>query len=251
MLDVRLGRFMSLDPHANRYANESPYIFVGDNPNLFVDKNGRDKIFYINVILKDGTQLTVATRREINNNLNIHYTEGTEGGNPNVYFTDVKVTTTFDFRTGKISTSGEESDYSSEYSFNSGVSKFLESDSRGYQEDGYRLTSAFADEADGAKTDSKYSSGNLNIDLIMAALGAASKSATLPDIKEALGVAEAINNQIELKEAIKYMKEQSVTEQGHPKAPAATRKDSMCTDCGRDVTPENRQDHDKTKIKPK
>jgi len=42
--DPRVGRFFSTDPLQFKYANESPYAFVGNSPLLFVDPDGRNKI---------------------------------------------------------------------------------------------------------------------------------------------------------------------------------------------------------------
>lgn len=40
MLDPRLGRWMSIDPRADKYAFSSPYVAYGNNPLLFVDNDG-------------------------------------------------------------------------------------------------------------------------------------------------------------------------------------------------------------------
>jgi RHS repeat-associated protein len=41
MYDVRLGRFMSLDPEAKVYPFMSPYCFAANNPISFIDENGK------------------------------------------------------------------------------------------------------------------------------------------------------------------------------------------------------------------
>jgi RHS repeat-associated protein len=41
--DVRLGRWLSLDPLAAKYAQESNYIFAGNSPMAFVDIGGKYK----------------------------------------------------------------------------------------------------------------------------------------------------------------------------------------------------------------
>jgi hypothetical protein len=38
------SHWMSIDPHADRYANLSPYTAMGDNPILYIDNDGRDLI---------------------------------------------------------------------------------------------------------------------------------------------------------------------------------------------------------------
>jgi RHS repeat-associated protein len=42
MLDTRDGRFMSIDPLAEKYYSISPYAYCANNPTLFVDPNGMD-----------------------------------------------------------------------------------------------------------------------------------------------------------------------------------------------------------------
>jgi RHS repeat-associated protein len=44
MYDSRVGRFLSLDPYAFRYPGESPYLFAGNNPIFYIDKNGEYKL---------------------------------------------------------------------------------------------------------------------------------------------------------------------------------------------------------------
>jgi RHS repeat-associated protein len=45
--DSRLGRWMSVDPLAKKYAGWSTYNFVANNPNVFIDLDGREiHIFY-------------------------------------------------------------------------------------------------------------------------------------------------------------------------------------------------------------
>lgn len=40
--DSRIGRFLSLDPHASNYASLSDYVFVGNMPINAIDPDGRD-----------------------------------------------------------------------------------------------------------------------------------------------------------------------------------------------------------------
>ena len=40
ILDVRLGRWLSLDALASKYPKLSPYNFVGNNPIFFIDPDG-------------------------------------------------------------------------------------------------------------------------------------------------------------------------------------------------------------------
>jgi len=42
--DSRLGRWMSVDPLANQMPDESPYIYVGNSPIIFIDPDGKKRI---------------------------------------------------------------------------------------------------------------------------------------------------------------------------------------------------------------
>ena len=42
--DPQIGRFTTLDPHTEKYAGLSPYVYVADNPLSFVDPTGKDLI---------------------------------------------------------------------------------------------------------------------------------------------------------------------------------------------------------------
>jgi RHS repeat-associated protein len=45
--DGDLGRFLSLDPHAADYPSLSAYVYVADNPLIFIDPDGRDAILIV------------------------------------------------------------------------------------------------------------------------------------------------------------------------------------------------------------
>ena len=57
--DPRLGRFLSIDPLAEKHSGESPYSFAGNSPILFLDEEGKTKITYITTIDKSGKSITV------------------------------------------------------------------------------------------------------------------------------------------------------------------------------------------------
>ncbi len=44
ILDTRLGRWLCVDPQSAKYPSLSPYNFVGNNPNCFIDPNGEEII---------------------------------------------------------------------------------------------------------------------------------------------------------------------------------------------------------------
>ena len=48
ILDTRLGgRWLSVDPKASKYPYESPYVFVSNNPLIYIDPNGEEKIIVV------------------------------------------------------------------------------------------------------------------------------------------------------------------------------------------------------------
>jgi RHS repeat-associated protein len=53
--DCKLGIWLGIDPLYKKYPGESPYTFCGNNPILFKDIDGRDRIVTIIVIGLDGT----------------------------------------------------------------------------------------------------------------------------------------------------------------------------------------------------
>jgi RHS repeat-associated protein len=59
IMDVRLGRWLSVDPLQKKYPNESNYIFVSDNPILYKDADGRDKIVTTTITYRDGSTHTI------------------------------------------------------------------------------------------------------------------------------------------------------------------------------------------------
>lgn len=46
IMDPRLGRWFSIDPHQAEYAGETPYNFSGNSPISFIDFDGRDRVWY-------------------------------------------------------------------------------------------------------------------------------------------------------------------------------------------------------------
>jgi RHS repeat-associated protein len=76
--DPRRGQWLSVDPLTRKYPNESPYIFSGNSPISLTDQDGREKVYYLTRIAKDGTytqlkivekytvqQITTYTRQSI------------------------------------------------------------------------------------------------------------------------------------------------------------------------------------------
>lgn len=203
--DSRLGRWLSVDPLTKKYPSENPYLYTGGNPILYVDKDGRDKILYFQVINLDGTVITVATKRTINNNVRLHIDKAYAGWD--FYATDVKQIITYDMRTGQLSISGEESDYSHRRSsYMEGVNMKLGLHNRpnGKQAGGWVLTSEFASLGQGPQTKAtkEENLNPINLDRLLAMMGAVSKQATPPDI-DGMTPAEFSNTIKELTETIK------------------------------------------------
>jgi RHS repeat-associated protein len=80
ILDTRLGgRWLSLDPLMKKYPGESPYLFVGANPIIYIDPDGEDRILKI-YEKRDGktTLIRVATHKG-------EYVWGTASYNSNIH----------------------------------------------------------------------------------------------------------------------------------------------------------------------
>jgi RHS repeat-associated protein len=58
--DPRLGRWFSLDPMAKKYPGESHYAFVSNNPIIYADEAGLDKIVTVTRIGKDGKKIVTS-----------------------------------------------------------------------------------------------------------------------------------------------------------------------------------------------
>ncbi len=58
MYDARLGRWLSVDPLAAKYPDLSPYNFVGNNPIIAIDPNGKE--IFIVIMGKKGEEYTYA-----------------------------------------------------------------------------------------------------------------------------------------------------------------------------------------------
>jgi|GEM_PF-6789372 len=208
--DPRRCQFLSIDKLWRKYAKESNYIFTSNNPILYLDNDGNDKVYYLNIKLKDGTVITLATKRIVNNQFVRHarYYEGAgpdgTGGSPKVewFYTDVKQTLTFDLSTKKIvNITKEESDYSNKYS----VAKYAAMKAKRIfdftQGDGWTLASPDARSGNDPDNKSKNWSGYLPYDEIMAAIGALGQNSNLPkDLKiaeDAKDLCEKIQKEID------------------------------------------------------
>jgi RHS repeat-associated protein len=60
--DGRLGRWLSVDPSASMFPNESPYLFVAANPTIYIDPDGKKRIItYIYKKADGSTETAVVT----------------------------------------------------------------------------------------------------------------------------------------------------------------------------------------------
>ena len=178
--DSRISRWLSLDPLQKKYPSESNYIFTSDNPIIYRDQDGRDKIYVLTTIDKFGK---VTTIRKVDKNYSYYFSRA--GYNSDSYYkADVIQTTIIDLRgdKGKVTFKEEVNNYTE-----IGMMKFILNKSvdgleklfghskevRGSQAGGFTLSSEFEKHSsDGAKTDATQgSSGYLNIDAIQAAFG--------------------------------------------------------------------------------
>jgi len=57
--DSRIGRWMSVDPMAREFSDESPYIFAGNNPVFYLDGDGEIKVTYYTMLNDDGTKTKI------------------------------------------------------------------------------------------------------------------------------------------------------------------------------------------------
>jgi RHS repeat-associated protein len=52
--DGRLGRFLSIDPLAQKFPSESNYSYAGNSPIFFIDNEGKKKTTYLVTLLENG-----------------------------------------------------------------------------------------------------------------------------------------------------------------------------------------------------
>jgi RHS repeat-associated protein len=89
--DPRLGRWFSLDPLMNKYPGETPYMYTGNNPILFIDPDGKDRIVTINLITNTGTYtlLQITTDKGVYKKVlnKLYISGGVEVNNYNIHET--------------------------------------------------------------------------------------------------------------------------------------------------------------------
>lgn len=227
ILDTRLGgRWFSIDPQQRKYPNESNYIFTSDNPIIYADADGKDKIYTLTVIDRDGHKVVT------------HHTDASFGiysvseragiFNPNHYFeSDLNVNLTIDLRSKTATYYQFESNFrqisAGDYRIDkilgglkSGFTRIYNSfkpndNERGSQRWGIPFMSEYSHTADGSKTDpTEGTDRSVNIDGIMAAAGAVKMSPealkfTMENLPE---WAELLHNDAEVLTDLQEKKEQ-------------------------------------------
>jgi|GEM_PF-5631869 len=74
-LDVRVGRWLSVDPKAGKYPSFAPYIGMGNNPVVFIDNAGEDIEIRVTRIAGQPTLVQINFRAVIVNNSKVNVTE--------------------------------------------------------------------------------------------------------------------------------------------------------------------------------
>jgi RHS repeat-associated protein len=67
--DSRLGRWLSVDPSMQSYPYLSPFVFVNNNPNIYIDPDGRK--FILSFRLKETTEFYNRKVNELKNSSNL------------------------------------------------------------------------------------------------------------------------------------------------------------------------------------
>ena len=244
--DPRLGRWLSLDPLMKKYPGESNYAYVSDNPIVYVDVDGKDRIYNLYVIDEDGNRHHLATIVVTDENAVMSVV--TNGTN-HTYF-DVRhvvQNVTLDLRkpAGKNVTFSEpypgppSNDYTQNLwgQFRASIldpalawGNLIDlKGSGGTQPGGIILTSEGADLINGTKYKSTNPpSGHLSIDGILAATGSKTKGLTIPNnLGTSEGVADLINSWTELFKQVLGHKEQKPDPNSKKNAPHFI----ICTNC--------------------
>jgi RHS repeat-associated protein len=105
--DPRVSRWLSLDPLQKKYPGETHFGFVSGNPIIYADVDGRDKIYTMTIIDKDGRRTTI--KRVDKGYFMYKKIEGHGFGNNRYYKQDLIVNATIDLRgTKNIATYSEE-----------------------------------------------------------------------------------------------------------------------------------------------
>ncbi|MBS4064318.1 MAG: hypothetical protein KGZ74_07140 [Chitinophagaceae bacterium] len=203
--DSRLGRWLSLDPLQKKYPGETNYGFVSNNPIIFADVDGRDKIYTLTIINKDGT---VHIKKWTDKDFFIYKHISISGfGNDLYYKQDLHINVTIDLNTNSGSYSQELGSQTripaGIYAYNKMVKFFNDrNNTQGSQNSGIAFTSKFSIQVDGPNTIARIENGGMvNIDALLALGGAASKSRepikpTIDELGEILNLGQELQGSV-------------------------------------------------------
>ncbi len=235
--------FLSVDPLASKYPDESPYVFSGNSPISLTDQDGKEKTYFMTVIAKDGTKTTLKVIEKYTVQQKTTYSRESIGAGGVTFMTspqisntktfDVAQNITLDERTGAITVgkeytttersnssavraiednAGELSSYLSEQFGEGGGVVFTSSEGQGQET-----------RKAGKNTDAK----SENIDLLMATIGAAATNTSGP----AKTLLDKFKRAVDAVQIAKDLDENL----GQGPSPATTNKDS-CTFCSQTGT---------------
>jgi RHS repeat-associated protein len=206
--DSRLGRWYSLDPLQKKYPDETNYGFVSNNPLIFSDVDGRDKIYTLTVITKDGNVLVQKwTHKDV-----FFYSQasGKGFGNDKFYKRDIFVNVIINQQNSTGSSSqdlGVRTEIPRAFYYWSKITS-TKGDMFGSemctQKSGITFTSSFTLEVNGPKTFAKMPTGEVyNVDALMA-MAAYTKSGEALELKLD-DLADWINHVKDTKESLEQL----------------------------------------------
>jgi len=242
--DVDVVFALSVDPMMAKFPDESPYIYSGNSPISLIDDGGKQKIYYITKIAKDGTKTTLKvvekyTVRSITTYVaesigygGVQFYQSAPIGNTKTY--DLAQVIVIDERTGTVSKGAE---YTTRERSNSSIVRAFEDN---LEEAGNYLAEQYAGGGGIVFTTSEDIGGNEetrkrgkytdkqeeNIDLLMSVLGAASAAA---ESKAAENLIESFKQALDAIEIMKAVDENRTTET--PDVPKPAEKRDSCTYC--------------------
>jgi RHS repeat-associated protein len=241
--DSRLGKWFSLDPLMKKYANESNYIFTSNNPILYKDIEGKDKIVGYTVITDFGSaHFEIITKNEVMFTYVEKYSNNGGGGAGSFTFTDIRQDVVIDKRTN-IKPEENKSYTSAEYSgkelglIEGGRQKFRSlQDDNPTQISGYVFSSGSGGEIKAPKS-KKTPGGYYDLTALLTVIGPLTKSSSLEKLNpEELGkalttIADNLKSQAE---AAKGVQKEKAEAYWKAKAEAAD-TNHVCTGCGATV----------------
>ncbi|MDH6312259.1 RHS repeat-associated protein [Parabacteroides sp. PFB2-10] len=87
--DPALGRFMTMDPLAEKYYSISPYAYCGNNPIIRIDPDGRDWYRHDEsgaTFWQEGNAVSVTTNNQSYRNIGAEYSQYSDGLQINYHY---------------------------------------------------------------------------------------------------------------------------------------------------------------------